>query len=389
MGLQDLDIAIVGAGIGGLTAALALQRFGFTVQVFEQAEQLAEVGAGLTISPNATHALDALGLADDMARLADIPTAGAVADYKTGETMLETYRGDRPFKTYGAHYYQIHRADLHALLAEKVRNNDPSSIHTAHMFVGCEQTSEEVAIRFANGAGKRCDVLVGCDGGASRVRSEVFAPEPVVFTGQVAFRALTRASAIPEEVMMPPSKAYIGPDRLFTRYYIRKRTEVNVVALGRQPGWEEEGWTIPAEKSELHDLYREFHDDVHTIIDAIPDGHLYKWALRDRSPRERWTKGRVVMLGDAAHPMTPFLGQGAAMAIEDGLVLGRCFAAAESVEEALRRYEIARKDRANGVQLQSRQQAELYQGSAHKNYHPGRNAEGRGLFNYNPATVPV
>jgi salicylate hydroxylase len=164
---------------------------------------------------------------------------------------------------------------------------------------------------------------------------------------------------------------------------------VNVVGLVRQPGWEEEGWTIPAEVSEFLDLYKEFHPDVHEIIEAIAPGTLFKWALRDRSPLDNWIKGRVSVLGDAAHPMLPFLGQGAAMAIEDGMVLGRAFNEADSVEDALHLYENARKERANGVQIQSREQADLYQGSAHRNYHPGRNAEGRGLFTYNPVTVPL
>jgi salicylate hydroxylase len=189
--------------------------------------------------------------------------------------------------------------------------------------------------------------------------------------------------------MFPPSKAYIGPDRLFTRYFIRKRTVVNVVGLVRQPGWEQEGWTIPAEISDFLDLYKEFHPDVHTIIKAVPPHLLFKWALRDREPLASWISGRVTVLGDAAHPMLPFLGQGAAMAIEDGMVVGGCFGKAESVDEALTLYERARKERANGVQIQSRQQAAMYQGSAHENYHPGRNAEGRGLFSYNPATVPI
>ncbi len=387
--MKDCHILIIGAGIGGLTAALSLQHFGFKVSVYEQAPELGEVGAGLTITPNATHALDYLGLAERLKETADIPTEGAVKNYKTGETLLKTYRGDTPLKKYGANYYQIHRADLHDMLSDAVRANDPDCIHLGHTFADLTQDAHSVTAWFENGAKAEGDCLVGCDGGASVVRSRVYAPEPVVFTGQVAWRALVPAEHLPAEVMEPPSCAYIGPDRLFTRYFIRKGTVVNVVALARQPGWEEEGWTIHAEIDEFLDLYHDFHPYVHTIIKEIPPELLFKWALRDREPLQEWVKGRVTVLGDAAHPMTPFLGQGAVMAIEDGMVLGRCFDKADNVEDALALYEGARKERANSVQIQSREQAAAYQGTALENYNPGRNAEGRGLFEYNPVTVPI
>ena len=387
--MKDCQIQIIGAGIGGLTAALSLQHYGFKVEVHEQAPELSEVGAGLTITPNAAHALDFLGLSARLAETYCIPTAGAVKNYKTGETLLKTYRGNTPFEKYGAHYFQVHRADLHTVLSEAVLANDPDCIHLDHTFMDLSQDSSSVTARFTNGDTARGDVLIACDGGNSAVRSHVYAPEPVAFTGQVAWRALVPADRLSEELMAPPSCAYIGPDRLFTRYFIRKGDIVNVVALARQPGWEEEGWTIHAEISEFLDLYHDFHPDVKEIIKVLPPELLFKWALRDRAPLSDWTNGRVTVLGDAAHPMTPFLGQGAVMAIEDGMVVGRCFHEASNIGEALALYEGSRKERANGVQLQSRAQAASYQGSALKNFNAGRNAEGRGLFEYNPVTVPL
>jgi 2-polyprenyl-6-methoxyphenol hydroxylase-like FAD-dependent oxidoreductase len=164
---------------------------------------------------------------------------------------------------------------------------------------------------------------------------------------------------------------------------------MNIVANARQPRWEAEGWAIRAEVSELLELYGDFHPQVLRMIESIePDG-LFKWGLRDREPLSQWTIGRVSTLGDAAHPMSPFLGQGAVMAIEDGMVLGRCFAKASTAEEALALYERARRQRANAVQLESREQANALQGSHLEHFNPGRNAEERGLFDYNPATVPI
>ena len=148
---KDCHILIVGAGMGGLTAALALQHYGFRVSIFEQAPELAEVGAGLTITPNATHALDFLGLKERLAETADIPTAGAVVHYRTGEVLLRTYRGNTPFEKYGAHYYQIHRADLHRLLSQAVLSHDPDCLHTDHMFTRLDQDESGVTARFANG----------------------------------------------------------------------------------------------------------------------------------------------------------------------------------------------------------------------------------------------
>ena len=386
---KDCHILIIGAGMGGLTAALALQHFGFRVTIFEQAPELGEVGAGLTITPNATHVLDHLGLKDKLAETADIPTAGAVVHYQTGEILLRTYRGNTPYEKYGAHYYQIHRADLHDLLSSAVLANDPDCLRLGHMFTSLEQDTSGVTAFFSNGASARGDVLVGCDGGSSAVRSTVFGPEPVVFTGHVALRALIPADQLTEEELDIPSKAFRGPDRSFTRYLIRKKTLVNVVGLCRQPGWEEEGWTIHTPISDMLELYKEFHPIVTNIIKKLPPELLFKWALRDRDPLPTWTDRRVTMLGDAAHPMTPFLGQGAVMAIEDAMLIGRAFDAASTPEEALVVYEGARKERANGVQLQTREQQHRYNGRLLEHYDPKKNAEGRGLFEYNPVTVPL
>ena len=164
---------------------------------------------------------------------------------------------------------------------------------------------------------------------------------------------------------------------------------MNVIGIAREPSWHEEGWAIPATIDEFTGLYSDFHPDALDLINAISPGTLFKWGLRDREPLQQYTKGRITMLGDAAHPMTPFLGQGACVAIEDAIVLGRSFAAASTFEKAFATYENTRKERANGVQLASRQQADEIQGTTKRGPNPGANADDRGLYLYNPVTVSL
>jgi salicylate hydroxylase len=237
-----------------------------------------------------------------------------------------------------------------------------------------------------NGTTVSADAVIGADGGTSAVRSFVFGDEPVDFTGKVSYRGL-----IPEELLTPELDAmsgsyYLGPERMFLTYYVRGTAFLNVVAHSRQLGWAEEGWSIPATNAELLELYSEFCEPVHHVIEAIPSENLFKWALRDRSPSPQWVRGRVALLGDAAHPMLPFLGQGGNQAMEDGTVLGRCFAAAGDIDEALSRYEAVRKDRGNGVQLASRVKAEEQMSFADPREIVFERSP---AFDYDPGTVPV
>jgi len=175
------------------------------------------------------------------------------------------------------------------------------------------------------------------------------------------------------------------------QYYIRRDELLNVIGISREPKWQAEGWAIPAENGEFADLYSDFHPFVREIIGKIPPGNLFKWGLRDRDPMAHWVKGRIATLGDAAHPMTPFLGQGACMAIEDALVLARCFDKYDDVQSALGKYEMARRSRGNGVQLASREQALALQGEVTEGekLSAGKGPVARGLFEYNPVTVSI
>jgi 2-polyprenyl-6-methoxyphenol hydroxylase-like FAD-dependent oxidoreductase len=382
-------ISIVGGGIGGLSAALALQHYGFRVSVFEQARELREVGAGVIITPNAMHALNFLGVGERIAAEAGPGEAFATRHFQTGEVLKIRPAGTDYVEKFGATYHQVHRVDLHTALTSAVRRNDPDCVFLDHRFEALTQDPNNVVAAFTNGATYASDVLIGCDGNASKVRACLFGEETVSYTGQVAFRALVPMADVPARIRECPFAMFVGDKRYFLHYPLRNRTMMNLIGVGREPRWQEEGWRIPAAVEEFENLYGDLYPPALQLIRAISPGTLFKWGLRDREPLQRYSKGRVAMLGDAAHPMTPFLGQGACIAIEDAMVLGRAFAAAKSFEEAFLTYEMTRRERANGVQLASRRQADEIQGVTAKGANAGKDALERGLYSYNPVTVPL
>ena len=389
MALVHSPVIIIGAGIGGLAAALSLQRHGIKVSVYEKTIELKEFGAGLLVTPNAMRALQYLGVDEAIAATSNVSNELLIKHFQDGTVIHRRPDGEYYNATYGAGHFQVHRADLHQALGAAVRANDPDCIHLGHAFSDLTQDRGLVSARFLNGAVVDGDALIGCDGSRSTVRDTVHGSMPASYSGQVAFRALIFSDGPSEQFRAEGAAMYIGPGRLFLHYPLRKDRLMNVVAIARQPQWQEEGWTIPATIDELLELYADFHPSVLAMIKAIEPEALFKWGLRDREPLQQWTIGRVTALGDAAHPTSPFLGQGAVMAIEDGTVLGRCFAKAATVEEALQRYEAARKERANSVQLQSRERANALQGSGREQPGPGRNADELGLFGYDPALTPI
>jgi len=352
----DGPVAIIGAGIGGLTAALSLQHFGVPVRVFEQARALREIGAGVTITPNAMSALDFLGIGPALGE-----QAGETPRYfvRSAADGRELERGPDPdsFKPeFGAGYCNLHRADLHLALTDAVTKSDPDAIVLDHRFEYLEQDGDKVVAHFSNRAAFEAPALIGADGGASAVRDAVFGGQDASYTGHVALRALVPISRVPKAVIADPYALYVGAGRSLIHYPLRRQTTMNLLGNAQASQWQAEGWAIPATVPEFLGLFDGFPEPVRELIAAIGEPDLFKWGLRDREPLPAWTRGRVTMLGDAAHPMTPYLGQGACMAIEDGMVLGRAFAASQDLGEAFSRYEAARRDRANGVQLAARYQ---------------------------------
>jgi salicylate hydroxylase len=382
--MEDIRIIIVGAGIGGLAAGLALQRRGFKVALYERAAEIRDIGAGVIITANARKALHNLGVDEKLAEISSCVDTMKTCKYDTGEAYRVLSNNDI-FQKYGMKTLQVHRADLHRLLMEAVKANDPDALHAGHQFVKLEQDNTGVEVRFQNGVVDRGDVLIGADGNASAIRSQLFPGEATSFNGQVAFRALIPSELVPQKVLDVEYAMHPGPKRYLMHYPLRGGSIMNLIGCGQSDTWQEEGWAIPAQNDEFYAAYSDFAPHLKELITKIPDGHLFKWGLRDREPLDTWTSGRVSMLGDAAHPMTPFLGQGACLALEDALLVGRAFEASSDPLEALARYEAARKERGNGVQLLSRQEGQSLQ-TPRKVQKP---AIDRGLLAYDPVTVAV
>lgn len=295
-------IMIVGGGIGGLTAALALQHFGYRVSVFEQARELKEIGAGVTITPNAMHALNFLGVGERVAREAGPTEPYWIRHFQTGERLKLRANGVDYFEKFGADYYQVHRADLHAALAVAVLQNDPGCVILDHCFRSLNQEPDRVVATFENGNSYSSDVLIGCDGCASKVRASAFGDRAVNYTGQIAFRALLPMRDLPASIEKMPFSMFVGRNRALLHYPLRHRTLMNVISVAREPTWQAEGWAIPATVEEFVKLHDDFHSDALDLIRAISTPTLFKWGLRDREPLQHYTKDRVTMLGDAAHP---------------------------------------------------------------------------------------
>jgi salicylate hydroxylase len=382
-----VDVAIVGAGLGGLTAALAMAQRGIAVTIYEQAPALGEVGAGITISPNAGRVLDHLGLGAEVRALGVLPGTQHVRDLATGAT-IRTMARDADLETrHGAPYRHLHRADLHRLLVRALEAAAPGCIRLDRRLVA---VSPVPRMRFADGSEAGADVVVGADGVRSAVRDSLFETMPPRFTGQVAWRGLVPVEALPEPVRSEPPGIHIGPGRLVLRYPVRGGALANYAIFVETEGWEEESWSIPSTREELLSHLEGACESVRVLVTSTPEDWLFKWALFAREPLETWTAGRVTLLGDAAHAMLPFMGQGAATAIEDAMVLARALADFPTAE-ALTRYEAARRERTAMVQRQSRLLGLRFQGrdTASLGKGPLRNEEELGLFDYDAVTVPL
>lgn len=383
-----MKVAIVGAGIGGLTLGLALHEFGHAFTIHEQSPAPREVGAGITLWPNATRLLFALGLRDAIDASAVEPVAQKLMHYASGEVLRSFPRGSATRDAYGAPLLQLHRRDLHDILVAAIESRAGGALHFGHEAVGVESRGDGARVAFADGSQIDADLVVACDGIRSRVREQVFGIEAPRFTQIIAWRALVPAGRLPERIRHEPTGVHIGPDSNFAHYLVRGGSLLNYLGFAVVPDWAEEGWRIAASVDDVLDRFGDYSPPVRELIAATPPGNLFKWGLFDRDPRDRWSAGAVTLLGDAAHPMLPFLGQGAGMVIEDCVVLARAVTAFTSLGDALARYEAARRDRTTYAMLKSRQHARYY------NSHPDQARDEDytseiDLNEYDAMTVPL
>ncbi|MDX3905142.1 MAG: FAD-dependent monooxygenase [Pigmentiphaga sp.] len=340
-------VLIAGGGIGGLTAALALLQKGFDVTVFEQAQALREIGAGVQLSPNGVRVLYALGLKAEADRLGVDAQGKEVRVWNSGKTWPLFNLGAESIERYGVPYLMMHRADLHKILLESVLKLKPDACEINSRAVSFEQDGSGVTLQLEDGRSVAGDVLIGADGLHSNIRKGLFGPDKPEFTGGCCWRGIIDMKRLPAHLRRPVGVNWIGPEGHVILYPVRSGSLLNFVGHVEREGWASESWTEEGSHEELRRDYAGWHEDIQTIVGQIDTP--YKWALFLREPLQKWSQGRVSLLGDACHATLPYLAQGANMAIEDGLVLARALSEFDDVEAGLQRYEQARVERTTRI----------------------------------------
>ena len=340
---SSTHVLIAGGGIGGLAAALALLRRGFDVDVYEQASELKEVGAGVQLSANGVRVLHELGVHEALRALACEASGKEVRLWNSGQTWKLFDLGAESVERYGFPYYLAYRPDLLAVLADGVRREKPEAIHLNARCTGLEQSTRGVTLRLERGE-VHGDVLIGADGVHSRIREALVGPDRPNFTGFVAWRGTISMEKLPVRMRRLVGTNWIGPGSHVVHYPVHRGEYMNFIGCVERDDWQVESWTAQGTREECHADFMGWHDDIHHMIDHIDTP--FKWALMGRAPLEKWSVGRVSLLGDACYPALPAYAQGAVMALEDGYILARALqAAGAGIEQALVRYENARKER--------------------------------------------
>lgn len=357
MAKKNLKILIAGGGIGGITALLALRQRGIEAELFEQAAAFTQVGAGLQVSGNATRILRTLGLGDALARVAYYPEGRDYRAWDTGDRLYYTPLGQRAEARFGAPYYTAHRADLLDVLLGGLGEQGYRLGARIERF---DQDAGRVTLTLADGSAATGDILIGADGIHSTVRGQMFGKELPRYTGNVAWRGLVPAERVAHLDVAKVTGVWMGPNRSIVQYYVAAGRTFNWIGISRSEQPARESWLAEGRAEDALAEYSGWHDTIRTVIAETPK--LLRQALYDREPLPDWQIGRVVLLGDAAHPMMPFYAQGAAQSIEDAYVLAGCLAASQDDPvAALARYVKLRQPRTAWMQGLARREEELYQ----------------------------
>jgi 2-polyprenyl-6-methoxyphenol hydroxylase-like FAD-dependent oxidoreductase len=370
------SIAIIGAGMGGLAAASTLTRAGVEVNVYEQAAQFARVGAGIQMLPNSSRVLRGIGVEEKLRKTAFEPYSHLNRVWDTGEIKREL---PMPESLYGTPFLCMHRADLHDALYSVL---PPAIVHLGKKLAGLDQAHAGVTLSFADGTKVSADAVIGADGVHSRVREIIIGPDAPIHRGRIAYRSVFDTKLMNGGEIRPSRTKWWGPDRHIVIYYTNaERSQLYFVTSVPEPAeWmTQESWSAKGDVHELRAAYEGFHPEVQMVLNATPECH--KWAILERDPLPRWSEGRVVLLGDACHPMTPYMAQGAATSIEDAAVLARCLSGVDSdgLEAAFRRYEANRKPRTSRIQAIS----------SANTWMSGGNEDTSWLYGYDAWNVPL
>jgi salicylate hydroxylase len=354
-------VLVAGAGIAGLVAGLSLLQHGVDVEIFEQAGELRELGAGVQLSANGTRVLIALGLEQAMQAIASEPSGKQIRLFSTGRTWKLFDLGVSSRALYGAPYWMVHRGDFHHVLCEAFNARAPDRLHLDARCVGFDEDDNGIRLRLANGETRRGDVVVGADGVHSQIRRQIGGDRRPFFAGVAAWRGLVPMERLPSTMQRDVGTNWVGPGGHVITYPVRRGELLNFVGIFEGESWPVESWTERGTREACSASFAGWNPEIHAIIANVDIP--YKWALLGRDPLDRFVSGRACVIGDAAHPTLPFLAQGANMAIEDGMVLARCLAEVPP-QEALQRYQRARIERTNSIVLKSAENAKRFHNSA-------------------------
>lgn len=344
-----LDIAIVGAGIGGAAAAALLQKAGFKVEVFEQASEFSRLGAGIHVGLNAMKIFRRMGLEKQLDEMGSHPDHWFSRDGESGEYLARIPLGDYAKKEYGASYITIHRGDMHALQIDSL---EAGSVHYGKRLETLKDEGDHVRLSFQDGTEVTAGIVIGADGIHSKVRETLLGVEAPSYSGWVAHRALIRGAQLAEfaDEFEPCVKWWTADRHMMVYYTTAKRDEYYFVTGVPHEAWDFQGPYVQSSQEELLDVFKDYHSTVQNLIRSTEE--VTKWPLLNRNPLPLWSRGRLVMLGDACHPMKPHMAQGACMAIEDAAILARALeeTGASDYQTAFDIYEATRKERATKVQ---------------------------------------
>ncbi len=393
--MADRKILIAGAGIGGLAAASSLMKAGFDVEVYEQAPALAEVGAGIQLSANAMHVLRHLGLGDAISNVGVRPGAYVFRLHDTGEVIQRFPLSAEHERQHGAPYIQLHRADLHDLLAAKAREFKPNIVSLNHKVTGFTEDADGVTLHFADRSNARGDILIGADGLKSVVGHQIVGEIPATYTGDAAWRITVPVAELPPDFLEQVMSVFMGPGGHAVCYYLRGGELLNFVGIVETDEVSEESWTQKFPWEQLKADFAGWHPAIQTVIDKADRNQCYRWSLFNHPAIRTWSTRRVTLLGDSAHATLPYLAQGAAMAIEDGAVLARALRQESDIAAALDLYQRNRVDRTARIVEQSTENRRLFhlpsEAAIRAEFSRRNEGEDRNkwLYSYNPLTVPL
>ncbi len=355
-----MNVAIVGAGIGGLTAGLCLAKSGHRVSIFEKASRFSDLGAGIQCGANAMHVLNYLGLVEPLEALAVKPASVDFKDYQSGQVLHSMDLDEAYHRRYGAPYLHIHRADLHSILRREFSRVMPNGLHLGAAVESFAETASDVRVSLSDQQQLQTECLIVADGIHSLLRKQIAGDVAPRFTGNVAWRGVVPVERLPTDWMRTVTSNFVGPKKHMVLYYLRDKKLANFVGVVENQRWRDDSWVAKAPWEELDADFADWHPCVRSIINAVDKDQCYRWALYDHKPLSTWSSRRVTLLGDAAHATLPFMASGAAMAIEDARVLQRALDETDSVSDGLNLYQVSRIERTKRIQKDSARAGSLY-----------------------------